>query len=64
MEMLKLRILDAAVNRVSLNVDLNGNLILHTDRRPSHANYEFSSWSEMQRARLIEAKTFGTWEFK
>jgi hypothetical protein len=42
---------------------IKGNLILRTDRRPSHGNYEFSSWSQMRRARLIEAKTLGTWEF-
>jgi len=43
---------------------IKGNLILRTDRRPSHANYEFSSWSEMRMARIIEAKTLGTWVFK
>ena len=44
--------------------EIKGNLILRTDRRPSHGNYEFSSWSEMRMARIIEAETLGTWEFK
>ena len=43
---------------------IKGNLIATTDRRPSHAQPELSSWSLMVRARLIEARTLGTWEFK
>jgi len=42
---------------------IKGNLILRTDRRASHGNYEFSSWSMMRRNRIIEAKTLGTWVF-
>ena len=44
--------------------EIKGNLILRTDRRPSHGHYEFSSWSEMRMARIVEAKTLGTWDFE
>jgi hypothetical protein len=44
--------------------EIKGNLILRTDRRPSHANYEFSSWSEMRRTRIIEANQLGSWQFQ
>ena len=43
---------------------IKGNFILRADRRPSHSQYEFSSWSPMRMNRLPEAKTFGTWEFR
>jgi len=44
--------------------EIKGNLIQRNGRRESHGNAELSSWSLMVRRRLIEAKTFGTWEFK
>ena len=47
-----------------LGDSIKGNLIASTDRRPSHAQPELSSWSLMVRARLIEARTLGTWTFK
>ena len=43
---------------------IKGNFILRADRRPSHAQYEFSSWSPMRLNRLPQARTFGTWEFR
>jgi len=43
---------------------IKGNLILRTDRRPSHGSGELSSWSPMRMNRLVEAKTLGTWVFK
>lgn len=42
---------------------IKGNLVASTDRR-EHGQPEQSSWSLMVRARLIEAKTLGTWVFK
>ena len=42
---------------------IKGNLIATTDRRESHAQPELSSWSLMVRARLVEARTLGTWVF-
>jgi len=43
---------------------IRGNLILRAGQRGPLEYWELSSWSLRVRARLVEAKTFGTWEFK
>ena len=44
--------------------EIKGNLVVRTDRPVDHGSYQLMSWSPMRRARLIEARTLGTWKFE
>jgi len=56
----------ATLNRQAPRIgeQLKGNIRLCAGRREPQDQNEYSSWSLMIRRRNIEAKTFGTWEFK
>jgi len=43
---------------------IKGNLILRASERGPLEFWELSSWSQRVRYRGVEAKHFGTWEFK
>jgi len=43
---------------------IKGNLIMRTDKAPSHGSYQLVSWSPMRSNRVIEAGTLGTWVFQ